>query len=230
MPRPSTRGEPGRCARLQRQPVRRSAEEPAELRHRMHVGSLRRRREVADRHVLDHAAAKRAGLGHRKAPVWKRVSATQTFQSGAPPAKQSPCRAAASFNPRREPAPMRAGIRRPVVPRMRLAAAPQTGSLLMSKQDRHLVPCPLRNYRCPLVARGAARQWGYEVCQREQVGWISGSPDTRSSCRNPNSLPRTIINENSPIGLPTKTPEVNRSGECRPGENGIPTFRQRRSA
>jgi putative transposase len=36
----------------------------------MNVGSLRRRREIADRHVLDHAAAQRAGLGHRKAPVW----------------------------------------------------------------------------------------------------------------------------------------------------------------
>ena len=84
---------------LQRQRLRGSAEEPAELRHRVDVGSLRRRREVADRHVLDHAATKRAGLGHRKAPVWKGVSTTQTFQSGAPPAKQSPCRAAASFNP-----------------------------------------------------------------------------------------------------------------------------------
>jgi hypothetical protein len=28
----------------------------------MHIGSLRRRREIADPHVLDHAAAKRADL------------------------------------------------------------------------------------------------------------------------------------------------------------------------
>ena len=56
---------------LQRQFVRGTSEKPTELRNRMYVGSLRRRREVADRHVLDHAAAKRADLGHRIAPVWK---------------------------------------------------------------------------------------------------------------------------------------------------------------
>jgi hypothetical protein len=36
----------------------------AELRNRADVGSLGRRRYVQDRHVLDHAAAKRAQLGH----------------------------------------------------------------------------------------------------------------------------------------------------------------------
>jgi len=49
---------------LEPQPVRRPAEMTAELRDRMDVGSLRRRREIADRHVLDHAAAQRAHLGH----------------------------------------------------------------------------------------------------------------------------------------------------------------------
>jgi hypothetical protein len=51
---------------LQRQRVGRAAEEPAELRYGMKVGSLGRRLEVADRHVFDHAAAQRADLDHRK--------------------------------------------------------------------------------------------------------------------------------------------------------------------
>jgi hypothetical protein len=42
---------------LQRQRLRGAAEKSAELRHRVDIGSLRRRREIADRHVLDHAAA-----------------------------------------------------------------------------------------------------------------------------------------------------------------------------
>src|SRR6204780_3314161 len=50
---------------VQRQFIRRAAEIPAELRNRADVGSLCRRRHVPDRHVLDHAAAKRAQLGHR---------------------------------------------------------------------------------------------------------------------------------------------------------------------
>jgi hypothetical protein len=71
----------------------------------MDVGSLCRRREIADRHIFDHAATQRAGLGHRIAPVWKGVSATQTFQSGAPTAKVPTCRGAASFNPLIQPLP-----------------------------------------------------------------------------------------------------------------------------
>ena len=41
----------------------------AELRDAMDVGSLGRRREIADRHVLDHATAQRADLGHLEPPV-----------------------------------------------------------------------------------------------------------------------------------------------------------------
>src|ERR1019366_10597516 len=37
---------------------------PAQLRYRGKVGSLRRWRQIADRHVLNHAAEKRAHLGH----------------------------------------------------------------------------------------------------------------------------------------------------------------------
>src|SRR5947209_2971600 len=39
---------------------------PAQLRYRGKVGWLRLRRQIADRHVLDHAAAKRADLSHWK--------------------------------------------------------------------------------------------------------------------------------------------------------------------
>lgn len=49
---------------FQAKPLRGSAEVAGKLRHRAHVGSLRRRRQIADRHVLDHASAKRAQLGH----------------------------------------------------------------------------------------------------------------------------------------------------------------------
>src|SRR5208282_5963764 len=50
---------------FQIQPLGRLAKIPAELRNRADVGSLGRRRHVPDRHVLDHAATKRAQLGHR---------------------------------------------------------------------------------------------------------------------------------------------------------------------
>src|SRR6516164_8041403 len=51
---------------FQAETIRRAAKIPAELRYRVEVRLLRRRREIADRHVLDHAAAKRADLSHRK--------------------------------------------------------------------------------------------------------------------------------------------------------------------
>src|SRR6266545_2383274 len=51
---------------FQAETIRRAAKIPAELRYRVEVRLLRRRRQIADRHVLDHAAAKRADLSHRK--------------------------------------------------------------------------------------------------------------------------------------------------------------------
>ncbi|WP_333835015.1 hypothetical protein, partial [Rubrimonas sp.] len=42
---------------------------------------------------------RRADIGHRKASVWKEVSASRTFQAGAPHTKLAPRRAAVSFNP-----------------------------------------------------------------------------------------------------------------------------------
>src|SRR5258707_8165344 len=49
---------------FQFQPIRRFAEIAAELRNRTDVGSLRRRRQITDGHVLDHATAQRAHCGH----------------------------------------------------------------------------------------------------------------------------------------------------------------------
>jgi len=54
---------------FQVQSVRRAAKIAAELGDGMKVRSLRRRRQIADGHVLDHTAAQRAHLGHRGAPV-----------------------------------------------------------------------------------------------------------------------------------------------------------------
>ncbi|CUW37152.1 protein of unknown function [Magnetospirillum sp. XM-1] len=61
------------------EPIRRSIEEAAELRNRMKVGSLRRRRKIADRHVLDHAATQRAQFGHRGPPVCRGGRGKPTF-------------------------------------------------------------------------------------------------------------------------------------------------------
>ena len=52
---------------LEPQTVRGSIKISAELRNRVDVGSLGRRRKIADRHILDHATTQRADLGHLKA-------------------------------------------------------------------------------------------------------------------------------------------------------------------
>ena len=85
---------------LQAEPVRRAAEVTGKLRHRMHVGSLRGRRQIADRHVLDHAPAKRAQLGHLIAPVSRlRFNSRNPSKQKLHPQTDPPNAAsAASFN------------------------------------------------------------------------------------------------------------------------------------
>src|SRR3954471_24625684 len=56
---------------FQTKTIRRATKVPAELRHGAEVRLLRRRRQIADRHVLDHTAAKRADLSHRKTSCLK---------------------------------------------------------------------------------------------------------------------------------------------------------------
>src|SRR5258708_37784375 len=56
---------------LQAEQIGRPTKIPPQLRYRGKIGSLRRRRQIADRHVLDHAAAKRADLSHRKTSCLK---------------------------------------------------------------------------------------------------------------------------------------------------------------
>ena len=56
---------------VQAEAIRRPAEMPAELRDRVEIGSLGRRREIPDRHVLDHATAQRADRGHLKTSCLK---------------------------------------------------------------------------------------------------------------------------------------------------------------
>src|SRR5262249_15658118 len=51
--------------------IRGAPKMPTELRYCIEVRLLRRRRQIADRHVLDHAAAKRADLSHRKTSCLK---------------------------------------------------------------------------------------------------------------------------------------------------------------
>src|ERR1700704_140154 len=72
-----------KCANvLQLQFVRGPPEIAAELRNRADVGSLRRWREIADGHVLDHAAAQRAHLGHLEISCLGAGCNTRSSQTG----------------------------------------------------------------------------------------------------------------------------------------------------
>jgi hypothetical protein len=74
----------------------------AQLRYRGKVGSLRRRRQIADRHVLDHAAAKRADLSHRKTSClkgWALKTLDPLTQEATVATLSSIAVVAASFNP-----------------------------------------------------------------------------------------------------------------------------------
>src|SRR5262249_36602114 len=91
---------------FQAKTIRGAPKMPTELRYCIEVRLLRRRRQIADRHVLDHAAAKRADLSHRKTSCLK-GGAPKNPRSSQPgghycdrPLTAAP---AASFNPRRYP-------------------------------------------------------------------------------------------------------------------------------
>src|SRR5262249_41970741 len=83
--------------------IRGAPKMPTELRY-IEVRLLRRRRQIADRHVLDHAAAKRADLSHRKTSCLRAGAAKnpRSSQTGGNycdrPLTAAP---AASFNPSR---------------------------------------------------------------------------------------------------------------------------------
>src|SRR5262245_896790 len=85
---------------FQAQMIRR-AKIPAQRRYAAEVRLLRRRRQIADRHVLDHAAAKRAHLSHRKTSCLKGWASTPTILSDRRRLLRPPSTAAiaASFNP-----------------------------------------------------------------------------------------------------------------------------------
>src|SRR5665213_588148 len=85
---------------LQAQPIRRTAKISAELRHRVKVGSLCCRRQIADGHVLDHTAAQRAQLSHRGLLSQGLASTTTILSDRTPSRNAHPDPAAAgSFNP-----------------------------------------------------------------------------------------------------------------------------------
>ena len=69
----------------QAETIRRAAKIPAELRYGVKVRLLRGRRQIVDRHVLDHAAAKRADLSHRETSLSEGLGFEnpQTAQTGA---------------------------------------------------------------------------------------------------------------------------------------------------
>src|SRR4029450_11806622 len=56
---------------FQAETIRRAAKIPAQLRYGAEVRLLRGRRQIGDRHVRDHAAAKRPDLSHRKTSCLK---------------------------------------------------------------------------------------------------------------------------------------------------------------
>jgi hypothetical protein len=87
---------------FQAKTIRRATKIPAELRYGVEV-RLRCRRQIADRHVLDHAAAKRADLSHRKTSCLKgwASESPQSSQTGGGRRDRSLTAAqAASFNPK----------------------------------------------------------------------------------------------------------------------------------
>src|ERR1700736_1989448 len=67
---------------LQLQFVGGSTEIAAELRNRADVGSLCRWRKIADGHVLDHAVAQRAHLGHLEISCLGAGCNTRSSQTG----------------------------------------------------------------------------------------------------------------------------------------------------
>src|SRR6185436_680304 len=66
---------------FQAQTIRGAAKVPAQLRYGVDVRLLRRRRQIADRHILDHTAAKRADLSHRKTSCLKGWALTPSILS-----------------------------------------------------------------------------------------------------------------------------------------------------
>src|SRR5271168_163118 len=62
----------------------------AELRDRMHGTSLRRRRQIADPHVLNHAATQRAHLGHLGNLLSQDWASTTTILSDGRPPQPTP--------------------------------------------------------------------------------------------------------------------------------------------
>src|SRR4051812_39725397 len=86
---------------FQLQSVRRSAKISAQLRNHADVGSLRRRRQIADCHVLDHAAAKRAQIGPSQYSCLRGWAPTPTSSQPGGALRHLAVHAAvaASFNP-----------------------------------------------------------------------------------------------------------------------------------
>src|SRR6266478_8291439 len=90
---------------FQAETIRTAAKIPAELRYRAEVRLLRRRRQIADRHVLDHAAAKRADLSHRKTSClkgWASKTLNPLRQEAIYCDRSLTAASAASFNPKNE--------------------------------------------------------------------------------------------------------------------------------
>src|SRR3979409_532824 len=87
---------------FQAETIRGATKIPTELRYRIEVRLLRRRRQIADRHVLDHAAAKRADLSHRKTSClkgWAAKNPRSSQTGGGYCDRPSTAAPAASFNP-----------------------------------------------------------------------------------------------------------------------------------
>src|SRR3954451_2904682 len=83
---------------FQPEPVRRAPKMPAELGNRIEVGLLRRWRQIANHHVVDHAPAQRADLSHRKLLSGEAVQQPNLLRQETP-ASAAPYRGAVSFNP-----------------------------------------------------------------------------------------------------------------------------------
>src|SRR5262245_31429457 len=101
---------------LETRRIRRSPEKRREVLDPLHIVMLGLRRELADRHVFDHAPAQRAHrlVGHGDAPVLSEGCEPLISRQDAPSRYRSRCAVAAGALPRERFSPM-ALLRRPTM-------------------------------------------------------------------------------------------------------------------
>src|SRR6266478_1575372 len=173
---------------FQFQPIRRFAEIAAELRNRTDVGS-RRRRQITDGHVLDHATAQRAHCGHLE---------TSCLGGGLQhphPLRQEALHATSPFTPRQrlrsivtESQFLRLGIKRPPSGKssIRIFTRPEVAMIFVGGHRPRTACASLR----PSIEPG--------ICMSVKMTLVSGRP-SKISMASPASAASSASNPASSI-------------------------------